>query len=762
MPPATPLLSLVQLLVPQTRSNPKLRNDLVEKAQAILDEHPAPSVETDVSHLGGLMKRQLQQGSSATAAMNAQRFTNLLSRFLDQDVVTQKHATLLFLQSLASVSPPEPAPRKYLPSLGAPPPQSRERASSLRQTSGPRTNGDVPSPAQPRTKAELLKEHRLNQGRQNLPEHLLLRDVLYLLQGISGKYVHFSDAQTPGDERSLVFIDPSRYVIPAPTRELIHRLSELGHLYSRVSSFIQASEGNVSAGLIKQSLCHHLQSQLSEYFRLVAVLESQMAQTAGDETDSTSLPRQDSGLTLRRLEVWVEEWRLRMRMMSVCVEGCKETSGGALVSLIHTYTDNGDPFVRQFTDALLEEVSKPFFSTLHRWIYFGELHDPFLEFFVAVDPNLADQQYVQSSNALDFTSERSKGKADSGLRLWKGKYKFRLEMLPRFLGEEFGRKIFSTGKSLNFIRYSCHDSDWVTTRNKLSNSGKVLRYSDISGLERSIDAAYRIASQRLFDVFFEKFKLRTHLLACKNYLLLSNGDFADHLMDNLTSNLSRPANHLSRHHLTGALETSISATNSRFDPPDVLRRLDARMLAYNHGEIGWDVFLLEYKVDAPIDTVLDPASMEKYSILFKYLWRMKRLETVLRESWMKLACGSKVIFRIPAFEAMLQFKEATDDLYKYSLGEAARLDSEKDAERGVYTAPATRSLGKEHLSRTLRLVEQFSVGFSKAAMSVYSDVNALEDQECKTLSVQLGFSDYYTSKRQIWKQQQQSQDSRAS
>jgi len=32
-------------------------------------------------------------------------------------------------------------------------------------------------------------------------------------------------------------------------------------------------------------------------------------------------------------------------------------------------------------------------------------------------------------------------------------------------------KIFSTGKSLNFIRYSCHDSDWVVTREKMSNTG---------------------------------------------------------------------------------------------------------------------------------------------------------------------------------------------------------------------------------------------------------------------------------------------------
>jgi gamma-tubulin complex component 3 len=59
------------------------------------------------------------------------------------------------------------------------------------------------------------------------------------------------------------------------------------------------------------------------------------------------------------------------------------------------------------------------------------------------------------------------------------------------------------------------------------------KYSDIAGLERSIDAAYQIASKRLFDVFFDKFNLLDHLLALKHYLMLGHGDFADHLMEAL-------------------------------------------------------------------------------------------------------------------------------------------------------------------------------------------------------------------------------------
>jgi gamma-tubulin complex component 3 len=73
--------------------------------------------------------------------------------------------------------------------------------------------------------------------------------------------------------------------------------------------------------MIEQSLCHHLQSQLTEYYQLIAVLESQASSVT--EQDETTTEQYQNNLTLRRLDVWINEWRLRLRMMSVCVEGAR-------------------------------------------------------------------------------------------------------------------------------------------------------------------------------------------------------------------------------------------------------------------------------------------------------------------------------------------------------------------------------------------------------------------------------------------------------
>src|SRR5258706_9566807 len=109
--------------------------------------------------------------------------------------------------------------------------------------------------------------------------------------------------------------------------------------------------------------------------------------------------------------------------------------------------------------------------------------------------------------------------------------------------------------------------------------------------------------------------------------------------------LSRPANTLYRHNLTATLEAAIRSTTARYDPPDIIRRLDARMLEYSHGEIGWDVFTLEYKIDAPVDTIIDPKSMESYLKIFSWLWRLKRVEGALTQLWSNICGGAKAFLQ---------------------------------------------------------------------------------------------------------------------
>ena len=130
---------------------------------------------------------------------------------------------------------------------------------------------------------------------------------------------------------------------------------------------------------------------------------------------------------------------------------------------------------------------------------------------------------------------------------------------------------------------------------------KELRYGDTATLEAWIDDAYKTTMKRLMDLMGTKFHLFEHLQALKNYILLGQGDFIALLMESLAANLDRPAGAQYRHTLTAQLEHAIRGSNAQYDSPEVLRRLDARMLQLSHGDIGWDCFTLEYKIDAPVE-----------------------------------------------------------------------------------------------------------------------------------------------------------------
>ena len=299
-----------------------------------------------------------------------------------------------------------------------------------------------------------------------------------------------------------------------------------------------------------------------------------------------------------------------------------------MISIIHSFsTSYGDPFVSAFAERMLTHLTRPFYDMLRQWIYDGELSDPYHEFFVIEqDPEHNDNKDADPRRVLATS-------------VWEDKYKLDDSTVPSIITEDFAKKVFLIGKSLNFIRYGCSDSAWVESYSK--DASKELRYGDTATLETSIDKAYKTTMARLIHLMDDKFRLFDHLNALKKYLLLGQGDFIALLMESLSSNLDRPAGSQYRHTLTAQLEHAIRGSNAQFDPPDVLRRLDARLLELSHGDIGWDVFTLEYKVDAPVDVVITAWASRQYLAVFNFLWRIKRVEFALGSTWRRCMTGAR-------------------------------------------------------------------------------------------------------------------------
>lgn len=451
----------------------------------------------------------------------------------------------------------------------------------------------------------------------NPSETSLLRDLPFTLQGLSSTTLPFVN--------STILKLPS--TLPPPLVALLHNLAEPALLFKNLTEWVKTPAG----GLLGQSLRAAVNDELRGHLSLIATLEGQIRRALSSLDESA--PRHGigkAGVTLKRCVVWTRESTMGLRLLSLIAEESKSKKGGQLVSLIHGFsTSHGDPIVAAFAERLLGSVTRPFYDILRHWIYDGELQDPYQEFFVREqDPN---------------NEERQDLKARGMSSVWNDKYEVEKAMIPSIITDDFAQKVFLIGKSLNFIRHGCGDAPWVDEYSK--SSSKELRFGDTATLEAWIDEAYKTTMKRLMDLMTNKFHLFHHLKALKSYLLLGQGDFIALLMESLAANLDRPAGAQYRHTLTAQLEHAIRGSNAQYDSPEVLRRLDARMLQLSHGDIGWDCFTLEYKVDAPTDVVVTEWGNKQYLKVFNFLWKIKRVEFALAYTWRRCMTGARGVLQ---------------------------------------------------------------------------------------------------------------------
>ncbi|XP_056884193.1 gamma-tubulin complex component 3 isoform X1 [Takifugu flavidus] len=456
-------------------------------------------------------------------------------------------------------------------------------------------------------------------------EAALVRDILYVFQGIDGKFIKLSA------QDNCYKIDSKQVVLCKSLRDTCSRLAELGWLHNKVRKYTDARSLDRAFGLVGQSFCASLHQELKEYYRLLSVLHSQLQV----EDDQGMNMCTESSLTLRRLLVWMYDPKVRLKTLAALVDFCQGRKGGELASAVHSYGKTGDPQMRALVQHILSLVSHPIINFLYRWIYDGELEDTYHEFFVASDPNV---------------------KAD---RLWHDKYSLRKSMIPSFFTMDQARKVLLIGKSINFLHQVCHDRTppgKITPVSKSADTPKDAAelLSDLEGaFQEKIDVAYFDTSKYLLDVLNRNYLLLEHLQAMRRYLLLGQGDFIRHLMDLLKPELVRPATTLYQHNLTGILETAVRATNAQFDNAEILKRLDVRLLEVSPGDTGWDVFSLDYHVDGPIATVFTRECMSHYLRVFNFLWRAKRMEYTLTDIWKGQMCNAKLLKTMPELSGVL-------------------------------------------------------------------------------------------------------------
>ncbi|KUI61043.1 Spindle pole body component alp6 [Cytospora mali] len=563
----------------------------IDLAHEILNDNRSAAIAADANQAADLIKKKLVQTNPSAAL----RFTHLYTRLLTLPVLQQKWAILYLLYQLAdSPDPDEPLPLDAIKQVA-----ENRKLEALRRT-------DIPSsskPSRPATRSDegQFREAFQAEGLRKFPSEEARKGP----EEATANNEEAEPSQTRDVTLKSKLLSDHHVELDPPETSLLRDLPfTLQGLSSTTLPFSKETTLKLPPTLPPPliSLLHSLAEPSLLYKGLVSWVKTPAGGLLGQ-----SLRAAING-----------ELRAYLNLVATLEAQIRR----ALSSLDETAPRNG-------IERLLGSVTRPFYDILRHWIYDGELQDPFQEFFVR----------EQNPNDEDRLDLKTRGQSS----VWNDKYEVEKGMIPSITTDDFAQKVFLIGKSLNFIRHSCGDAQWVDNYSK--SSSKELRYGDTATLEAWIDEAYKTTMKRLMDLMTNKFHLFKHLKALKSYLLLGQGDFIALLMESLAANLDRPAGAQYRHTLTAQLEHAIRGSNAQYDSPEVLRRLDARMLQLSHGDIGWDCFTLEYKVDAPVDVVVTDFGNRQYLKVFNFLWKIKRVEFALSSTWRRCMTGARGVLQ---------------------------------------------------------------------------------------------------------------------
>ena len=530
----------------------------------------------------------------------------------------------------------------------------------------------------------------LNKTINIITEKDLINDLMFVFQGINGKYITY-------DNNKDCFILNQYISFKENIYDIIGELSELGWLCKKLKFYLNFFKEKHIASLYIQSLSYSIQNELNEYYKLIAFFKKKNNSIYIDNTSPIHLMnypnkisndnpqniiyiksnKANNEFTLKNLILWTKEPIERMKWLVMICDSVFNLNGSSIISQIYSY--NYFSKAEIYLKRVLEDVMSPFYDFIKNWIKLGELRDYYKEFFVDIVDDINDDD------------------------IWKLKYKMIYQNIPNFLSEELAIKIFETGKCIHFIRNYCNESNYniINLKNiliqEISNENEGTKFIDVKSyksclefinqlyneplddisikskeisqplminnydnipylnnnsfikkdynlnnlkknskenlkdnfllsLTCNIDLIHNLINKELINIFYIKFKFKENLNSINKYLLLGQGDMMQNLLENLYEELKKPASVIYKHNLQSCLEASIRSTNAQYNDKECLKKLNIKLLDSKIGDVGWDIFLLEYSVESPLTVIFNKNTLKQYQKLFFFFWKIKRLE----------------------------------------------------------------------------------------------------------------------------------------
>lgn len=448
-------------------------------------------------------------------------------------------------------------------------------------------------------------------GAMNEPRDLIMEDMLipYFEGQVPEKDILRCISYTMvGTTSDLLPLQDGEVTLPANITNglsgLLHLTLESGLIYQKLENIVEKSNMGGSSQ-VQIALLSFISSEVSEYVQFVNDLSTRQ------------------NFTLKSIYADVYDTLVKLRFLLFVYMNTLPMPSYEKLSFIHSFDNHGDPSIQTCARAMLDYTMEPFLNSLSKWVVKGELNARSDHFFIS--------QTQQNELAL---------KNDIGVQ-------FHADRVPSFICLELSRQIYTIGSTIVFLKLYCREVQWLNDFSQKIDlllqqmkSGKT-NFVNESKFHTLITNTYDEILNYLTHTLHTKFHFMKIINALCDYLLMARGDFIQHIIDNGSELLQEPSSSLTGHQLTRLLHESVLQTTSRYDLKQsdkniVLNNLDARLLAIGHGNVGWDVFTLDYRIETPLNFLLnDQANQHKkeYLRVFNYLWKIKRLRNSFGEQW---------------------------------------------------------------------------------------------------------------------------------
>ena len=491
------------------------------------------------------------------------------------------------------------------------------------------TNNKRPNPQSP-----FIYPLVINPSKTSLiiTEKDIINDLIYVFEGINSKYISY-------DERKDAFLLNKLMPWSEEIYNIVNSLSELGWLYKKIKTYLDLfNKGKASNSQFIQSFIYAVQKELDDYFKFISFCKKMNNSHKGG-----------SKLNLKKLFLWTLEPKEKLKWIATCCETTFNLKGAAIFSQI--YSLNNYLGQNSYLNNILNEVSKPFLTFIINWIKYGELEDPYKEFFVDI---------IDGINNDD---------------VWNLKYQLIAKNVPNFMKREKIIKIFEVGKGIHFMRNYCNEkfnlSNLKENLNNLINEDNknfinkkdykieldslkecydfinyifdnskteiILDKSLINLINKNIDLIHALINEEIVKIIFNKFKFNSNLESINKYLLLGQGDMMQTLLESLFEELDKPANTILKHNLESCFENAIKASNSDVKDSENIKKLNIILLNSSQGDIGWDIFCLEYNIQIPLKVIFSSKLLKDYQKIFLFFWKIKRIKYgQINHMWKKI------------------------------------------------------------------------------------------------------------------------------